>query len=135
MKSGLTIIHSKEMEVTVKLPMNQINPPTVSQVHWSYQTLIFLGALELPDLDFFPNLQHLLLIGCISPASLTEAKCTTSGKTSLEIIYLSTRGEKHESNFDFLQLYRVTEVNIKETTNIFVKLHLQRFFNENILVF
>ena len=30
MKSGLTIIHSKEMEVTVKLPMNQINPPTVS---------------------------------------------------------------------------------------------------------
>ena len=50
----------------------------------------FLETLKYAEPDFYPNIRQLLIIGCVSPISSTEAERAASGVRRLKTLYRST---------------------------------------------
>ena len=60
----------------------------------------FLEALKYTEPDFYPNIRQLLIIGCVSPISFTEAERATSGFHRLKMPYRSIMSGGKRSEFD-----------------------------------
>ena len=86
-----------------------------------------LEAINLADYDFFPNINKLLVTGCISPIGSTEAETAASGVRRLKIPFRSTMGEQRESNLNLLQLQRMEDIDIDKVVASFIKKNPKRF--------
>ena len=94
-----TATKAKETRVDGKKPYNTVEPPDS-----------FLEALKYVEPDFYPNIRQLLIIGCVSPISSTEAEHSASGVCKLKTPYCSTMLDERKGDLNLIQFQRVTDV-------------------------
>ena len=62
----------------------------------------FINALQMADPDSFPNIQTLLIIGCVSPIGSTEAERAAFDIRRLKTPYRSTVNDSREGDLNFI---------------------------------
>ena len=85
--------------------------------------------LKFADLDLFPNLRRLLLIGGVSSIGSTEAERAASRIRRLKTDFRSTMTDPRESDLNVLQMQQITTVNVERVADMFIKKHSRRLFN------
>ena len=88
-----------------------------------------IKMLKFADLDFFPNLRRLLLIGAVSPIGSTEAERAASGIRRLKTDFRSTMTDPRESDLNVLQMQQITTVNVDRVADMFIKKHPRGLLN------
>ena len=88
-----------------------------------------IKMLKFADLDFFPNLRRLLLIGAVSPIGSTEAERAGSGIRRLKTDFRSTMTDRRESDLNVLQMQQITTVNVDRVADMFIKKHPRGLLN------
>ena len=84
---------AKEARVNRKKPYNIMEPPDS-----------FLEALKYTEPDLYPSTNQLLIIGCVSPISSTEAERTASGVHRLKTTYRSAMSDEREQDLNLIHL-------------------------------
>ena len=90
-------------------------------------------ASNFADIDFFPNIRKLLILGASSSIVSTEAERTTSGIRRLKTPYQSTMGDKRESDLNLLHLQRILNIDIQSAVQMFIRKHPQKMFKKSVL--
>ena len=88
-----------------------------------------IKMLKFADLDLFPNLRRLLLIGGVSSIGSTEAERAASRIRRLKTDFRSTMTDPRESDLNVLQMQQITTVNVERVADMFIKKHSRRLFN------
>ena len=88
-----------------------------------------IETLGFADLDFFPNIRKLLLIGAVSPIGSTEPERAASGIRRLKTVFRSTMTDRLESNLNLLQMQQTTTVNVDRVAEVLIKQHPRRLSN------
>ena len=94
----------------------------------------FLEALKYTEPDLYPSTNQLLIIGCVSPISSTEAERTASGVHRLKTTYRSAMSDEREQDLNLIHLQRVTDVDENEVIKTFIQLHPRRQFTAKSLI-
>ena len=94
----------------------------------------FLEVLKYTEPDFYPNIKQLLIIGCVSPISSTEAEGAASGVSRLKTHYCSTMPDEREGDLNSIQLQKVTDVDENEVIKTFIQLHPRRLFTAKSII-
>ena len=72
-----------------------------------------IEGLIFADIDFFPIICKLLILGTTSPIESTEAETAASGIRRLKTPYRRTMGDKRESGLNLLYLQRTSTLTYK----------------------
>ena len=72
-----------------------------------------IEGLIFADIDFFPIIRKLLILGTTSPIESTEAETAASGIRRLKTPYRRTMGDKRESDLNLLYLQRTSTLTYK----------------------
>ena len=93
----------------------------------------FLESLQFADIDCYPKIRQLLIIGCVSPIGSTEAKREASGICRLKTPYRKTMSDEREGDSNLIQLQKLAEMEDNEVIDVFIQLHPRRIFTEHLL--
>ena len=91
--------------------------------HQQDQPDSIIETLEFADLDFFPNIRWLLLIGVVSSIRSTEAERAASGMRRLTTAFRSTMTDRGEGDLNLPQMQQITTVNVDRVADMFIKQH------------
>ena len=67
----------------------------------------FLESLEFADVDCYPNIRQLLIIGCVSAIGFTEAERAASGICRLKASYRTTMSDERDGDLNLIQLQKL----------------------------
>ena len=81
----------------------------------------------MADPDSFPNIRP--------PIGSTEGERVASGIRRLKTPYWSTMSDSRECDLNFIQLQKVTEIDVSKVAPIFVNLNRRRLFMSNSLLY
>ena len=59
--------------------------------------------MEVADIDCYPNIRQLLVIGCVSPIGSTEAERAASGIRRLKTPYRTAMSDEREGDLNLLK--------------------------------
>ena len=93
----------------------------------------FLGSLEFADIDCYPNICQLLIIGCVSPIGSTEVEREESGVRRLKTPYRTIMSGEREGDLNLIQLQKLAETDDNIVIEVFIQLHSRRLFTEHLL--
>lgn len=93
----------------------------------------FLEALVYGDIDIFPNIRVLLILGAVSPLGSCEAERSASGVGRLKTAYRSTMADTREADLNLIQLQKVVKVDVQEVIRMFIDMHPRQMFSKSIL--
>ena len=82
----------------------------------------FLEVLKYAEPDFYPNIRQLLIIGCVSPISSTEAESAVSVVRRLKTPHRSTMPDNEMSDDE------------NEVIKTFIQFHPRRLFTAKSLI-
>ena len=92
-----------------------------------------LLALGSCDVDSFPNVHRLLLIGCTLPITSAEAERTFSLLRRIKTFARSTMAEEHFSDLAVMAMHYGERIPVGDVLHTFVQLHPRRLFKASIL--
>ena len=92
-----------------------------------------LLALDSCDVDSFPNIHHLLLIGCTLPITGAEAERTFSLLRRIKTFTRSTMAEEHFSDLAVMAMYYGERIPVDDVLHPFIQLHPRRLFKASLL--
>ena len=85
----------------------------------------FLESLKFADIDCYPNIGQLLIIGCVSPIGSTEAERAASGiRTKMS--------DEREGDLNFIQLQKLGEIDDNDVIKVFIQQNARRLFTEHL---
>ena len=93
----------------------------------------FVDVLKVADLDFFPNIRKLMLIGETSPISFSEVERAASGIRTLKTAFRNTMKDDLESNLNLLQIHTTGSINLDQILQIFIKKIPSRLFSSSLI--
>ena len=92
-----------------------------------------LLALASCDIDSFPNIHHLLLIGCTLPITSAEAERTFSLLRRVKTFTRSTLTEEHLSDLAVMAMHYGERIAVEDVLQAFIQLHPRRLFQASLL--
>ena len=92
-----------------------------------------LQALSACDSDSFPNIHHLLLIGCTLPISCAEAERTFSLMKRIKTCTRSIMTEQRLSDLAIIAMHYGERISV-EVCKVFVQAHPRRMFQASFFL-
>ena len=92
-----------------------------------------LLALGSCDVDSFPNIHRLLLIGCTLPITSAEAERTFSLLRRIKTFTRSAMAEEHFSDLAVIAMHYGERIPVDDVLRTFIQLHPRRLFKASLL--